>query len=238
MKTLTRLLAALAVALLFLPACNKDKPKPLGQQFRPETVDMGGSILWASFNLGATDRFEMGLELAWGEWAEREDGHMTYYRFYDESYYENHGEYTAYNTEDGQTTLQSSDDPATLLLGDGWRIPTASEFQWLIDNTTSKSVVSNDGREVGAEFTSKINGNILYLPLYQATSDQIGTLLSSKSAIYATASLHTASTNQNVAIYLRHAGIDAALFEQPFQYRFPYYQGRHLGQCIRPVKSK
>ena len=116
MKTLTRLLAAFAVALLFLPACNKDKPKPLDQSFQPETVDMGGSVLWASFNLGATDRLEMGLELAWGEWAERDDGHQQYYRFYDEAYYENHFEYTAYNTEDGQTTLLPSDSSGWLTI--------------------------------------------------------------------------------------------------------------------------
>lgn len=238
MKTLTRLLATFAVALLFLPACNKDKPKPLDQSFQPETVDMGGSVLWASFNLGATDRLEMGLSLAWGEWAERDDGHQQYYRFYDEAYYENHFEYTAYNTEDGQTTLLPSDDPATLLLGGDWRVPTEAELKWLVDNTTAKSVVSKDDNEVGVEFTSKVNGNVLYFPLYHTTSAQIGSLLSSKSAYYATASLNKASTTQNVAIYLRHAGIDAALFEQPFQLRFPEKHERHIGQYIRPVKSK
>ena len=62
---------------------------------------------------------------------------------------------------DGLTTLQASDDAATVALGNGVRTPTHEEWQELIDNTTSYWSTYRDmpGRMIVGR-----NGNSIFLP--------------------------------------------------------------------------
>ncbi|MBO4587669.1 MAG: hypothetical protein J5711_02050 [Bacteroidales bacterium] len=132
-------------------------------------VDLGlpSGLLWAECNLGATTPEEYGNYYAWGEtWTKRVYTWTTYfYGDYDsESSTYMMSKYNTredYGTVDNKTTLEPSDDAATVILGNGARIPTEVEWRELLNNTTSKWTTVNNVH--GRKFTAT-NGNSLFLP--------------------------------------------------------------------------
>lgn len=108
----------------------------------PEAVDLGLSVKWASFNLGATSPAEFGDYYAWGETSTKEYFNSSNYKFYPngDSYTvskyivpDQYG-YNAWGTPDYNNVLDPEDDAASVILGEGWRIPTMDDFQELLDN--------------------------------------------------------------------------------------------------------
>ena len=76
---------------------------------------------------------------------------------------------TKYNTStdygknpDDKTTLDSEDDAARVNMGGDWRMPTEAECQELLNNTTNEWATINGVS--GRKFTSKINGNSIFIP--------------------------------------------------------------------------
>ena len=72
---------------------------------------------------------------------------------------------TKYNQSDGKTVLDPEDDAATQIMGEGWRMPTQSEFQELIDNTNKEWTTINGVN--GYKFTSIKEGyqnNSIFIP--------------------------------------------------------------------------
>lgn len=103
----------------------------------PEAVDLGLSVKWASFNLGATKQEEYGKLYAWGEISSKSDFNWRTYSLCDDgSYYA----LNKYNTNsmfgplDGKTVLEGADDAAKANLGESWRIPTEDEWHELEKN--------------------------------------------------------------------------------------------------------
>ena len=117
----------------------------------PEAVDLGLSVKWASFNLGANKPEEYGDYYAWGEtepyyidghsqdnpcsnWRNgKEEGYDYDSNIWHDSYYG----WTKYNFTDHKTVLEvglDGDDAAYIQLGRNWRIPTKEECKELIDN--------------------------------------------------------------------------------------------------------
>lgn len=121
-----------------------------------EFVDLGLSVLWGKYDLGASSVSEKGVYYAWGT-LDNADNYLG-------------ATAEAYNMRpDGPCTgvLRDPDDPtkpydvATELLGGDWRTPTKAEWQELVDNTTvTRETV--DG-VTSACFTSKINGNAVFM---------------------------------------------------------------------------
>ena len=116
-----------------------------------EVVDLGlpSGLLWATWNVGATNESEYGNYYQWGAGAET---------YKNENQYHTGGIGSSY-------TLPSSADTATQVMGEGWRMPTLTELQELINNTTYKWVTINGIK--GGKFTSKTNPNAyaFFLPL-------------------------------------------------------------------------
>lgn len=72
---------------------------------------------------------------------------------------------SSYGTVDNKITLDPEDDAATQIMGGDWRMPTQTEFQELLDNTTNERVTNYNGTGVnGRKFTSKTNGNSIFIP--------------------------------------------------------------------------
>lgn len=94
-----------------------------------EAVDLGLSVKWAPWNVGASQPTDYGEYFPWGEVTQKFDSEG--YRVYEVSYSD-----TKYNEYDGKTTLDTSDDAATANWGGSWRMPTYEEWRELIDNTT------------------------------------------------------------------------------------------------------
>ena len=93
----------------------------------PEKVDLGLSVKWASFNLGASRPEGIGWLLPWGAVNPQSDcSGWEEYPLYDSGI-------TKYNDVDGKTTLEAVDDAAQVWLGGSWRMPTMEECLELID---------------------------------------------------------------------------------------------------------
>ena len=104
----------------------------------PDAVDLGLSVKWASFNLGAETPEGYGDYFAWGELTVKESYDVDNYRF--SSAFE--GPYSKYNTDetfgkvDNKTVLETVDDVAYKIYKGHWRMPTEAEFSELIDGCT------------------------------------------------------------------------------------------------------
>ncbi len=129
-------------------------------------IDLGlpSGLLWAETNIGAETAADDGDYFAWGETATKDTYNWSTYKY--GSSYDN---MTKYNSTDGKTVLENSDDAAYVNWGSSCRMPTQAEFSELCNTTyctwtwTSKTTSSNVTIN-GYEVTSKKNGNSIFLP--------------------------------------------------------------------------
>ena len=124
------------------------------------TIDLGTSVKWASFNLGATKPEEFGHYYAWGETEPNKTSYSwTSYKWSDGSK-SNLNKYTIY---DNKTALDVEDDAAHALLGEKWRMPTKEELQELsLSCSWTKKTVNG---VAGYEGKSNYTGNTIFLPM-------------------------------------------------------------------------
>ena len=63
-------------------------------------------------------------------------------------------------------------DAAAQIMGGDWRMPTDAEIQELLDNTTNEWVTNYHNSGInGRQFTSKINGNTIFIPAAGGCND-------------------------------------------------------------------
>ena len=133
-----------------------------------EAVDLGLSVKWATFNLGAIASWEFGDYYAWGEIEPKND-----YRW--ETYKWCHGNYDSifkYSSSiDNKMTLDPEDDAAHVFLGGKWRMPTIDELNEL--STQCKWTWISVNQVEGYLVESKSNGNSIFVPAagYMMDSD-------------------------------------------------------------------
>lgn len=133
----------------------------------PEPVDMGLSVKWASFNVGAGHPGETGDFYAWGETTEKSTYSDENYIFSTPSGYNKY--YYGFSEDgifraDGRTVLEPEDDVAVQNLGDKWRIPTIDEINELKDeNKCTWEWINQKGMD-GYLVTSKITRNSIFIP--------------------------------------------------------------------------
>ena len=123
-------------------------------------VDLGLSVKWATCNVGASSPEGYGDYFAWGETSPKSS--------YDSANSKTYGK-SSYNHDIGG---DSSTDAARANWGGSWRLPTAEEFQELIDNCKWTWTTLNGKK--GYKVVSKKNGNSIFLP---AAGDRYGTSL-------------------------------------------------------------
>ena len=132
-------------------------------------VDLGlpSGTKWGVMNIGAENETDYGLYFAWGE-TKGYTGITEEKKFiWDDYKYGTESNLTKYNTTDGLTTLEPSDDAATVNWGGKWRMPTIEQFNELLDpsNCTNEWVEDYDGSGVnGRLFTSVRNSKTLFFP--------------------------------------------------------------------------
>ena len=146
----------------------------------PELKDLGLSVKWASFNLGATKTGECGYYYAWGEtepyhsslsplawkagkgsgydwpsyqWCKGNSYTMTKYSII------SHYGYNGYT--DGKTVLDLQDDAVHSNFGGKWRMPTAEEYDDLLLKCTWTWTTQNG---VSGYRVTGPNGNYIFLP--------------------------------------------------------------------------
>lgn len=110
-----------------------------------EPVDMGLSVKWASFNLGATEETGRGFLVGWGDnTAVNESENPNFYP----------------KKTPPASIVESDYDLAKVMWGGDWRLPTDAEFQELID---ACEWTWND-EKLGYEATAS-NGQTLFFPV-------------------------------------------------------------------------
>ena len=126
-----------------------------------EYVDLGfpSGTMWATCNVGATKPEDEGLLFQFG----RVDG----YKYGDKNHkfrmdYKTTTSGKKYNAGE---TLQPADDAASVNMGGKWRMPTNSQLEELLNNTTHNVETINDVK--GMMFTSNINGHKMFIPFMQ-----------------------------------------------------------------------
>ena len=144
----------------------------------PEFVDLGLSVKWASFNLGATKPEENGNYYAWGEIEPKLVYNENTYKWgigfgmtkYCTSPYYGYNGYV-----DNKTVLEAEDDAAYVNLGDHWRMPSKEEIEEL---TTRCSGVWTTRNGVGGYQLTGPNGNSIFFPaagyIIDSRKEQIG----------------------------------------------------------------
>ncbi len=159
----------------------------------PEYVDLGLSVKWATFNVGATRPEEYGDYFAYGEtepyyssqdpltW---KDGKSSGYDW--PSYKWCNGSSTSltkyntnssYGTVDNKTVLDPEDDAAHVNWGGSWRMPTDAEWTELRTECTW-TWTTEDG--VSGRKVTGPNGNSIFLP---AAGNRSGTYLSNAGSL-------------------------------------------------------
>ena len=110
-----------------------------------EAIDMGLSVKWAPYNVGASSCTEIGNYYAYGD-VEPKNVYSS----------------KNMNTDISQPIYGTDKDVAHVKWGNGWRMPTEAEIVELIVNCQCKLTVENGVR--GFKITSD-NGNSIFLPV-------------------------------------------------------------------------
>ena len=157
--------AALAVLLVVLLKKPKEEPVVVDHDY----VDLGlpSGTLWATCNVGASSPEGYGNYYAWGETSTKSTYDWDTYKYANGNddkltKYCNESDYGNNGFTDNLTQLQSGDDAATSAWGSGWRTPSKTQWDELLENTTNKWTTQNGKK--GRLFTSKKNGQTLFLP--------------------------------------------------------------------------
>lgn len=199
-----------------------------------EYVDLGLSVLWATYNIGASTPEEYGSYYSWGD-IETKSRYSWYdYRFCG-GFYGYQGDYSLrkYNTLDymfmgsfdNKTTLELEDDAAHVIWGGDWRTPTSAEFSELLNEENCEWTWTNQNGVNGYLITSKINGfegHSIFLPAAGSRNDNAyQTILS--------------GAGTNLAYW--SSSLD---FQQPFQAIILSINGNNLvkGACIQKVSRE
>ena len=132
-------------------------------------IDLGLSVKWATYNIGAKKPEDCGNYYAWGETKTKNYYNWATYKYSettDEFYYNKITKYTmsSYHNvpPDKKAVLSISDDAAHVVWKGNWRMPTYAELQELRKNCHWKWTTINGVN--GYKATSKINGNSIFFP--------------------------------------------------------------------------
>ena len=196
-------------------SCNVSVAYPI-----PEAIDLGLSVKWGSFNLGAVNPDGYGDYYAWGESDPKNIYSWNYYKWCKKT----NNTLTKYCTDanygdngfmDGKTLLDPEDDAAKVKLGGKWRTPTIEEMNELIQSCTWEWVT-------GGFLVTGRNGNSIFLP---TNGYKIGSTFYSEgeSGVYWSSSLYSGPPYQAYYLFCSQ------------NYLGKEYVHRAYGFAIRPV---
>ena len=217
---------------------------------KPQYVDLGLSVKWATFNVGANFETDPGDYFAWGEtepyyasitrdytdgyvYADWKNGKESGYDSYSYRWitYDNDGVMSVakyvnnsnYGTVDNKLVLELTDDAANVNWGDGWRTPTYAEFQELFDNCElTWTEINGVYGYVARSYVDGYENNYIFLPAAGGFFGDTGEDFTSY-GYYWTSTLYNSN---NYAAY--YANVENSKLSG-------YY--RYCGFSIRPVRS-
>lgn len=139
-----------------------------------DCVDLGlaSGLLWAKYNMGATEPTDRGNYYAWGETSPKKKYNGSSYKHFKTDDYDNVKKIYKYNEGDGKEVLDLEDDAARANLGVGYRIPTKADWEELLDDCKWEAVtvtlpIELDPAQKKSVARWKVtgpNGNYIILP--------------------------------------------------------------------------
>ena len=190
-----------------------------------DAVNLGLSVKWASWNVGAESPEDYGSYYAWGETEEKDDYSWSTYKWCDGSY-DTQTKYCTdsdYGIVDNKTVLDSWDDVAHVKWGGGWRMPTLDEIKELC-NKCSWAWTSVNG--VNGQKVTGPNGNSIFLPAAGCRGGSGGYRRGSYGYYW------SGTLNEDYGYYAYYL-----LFRSGGGY-WDYWGDRNDGYAIRPVTDK
>lgn len=102
--------------------------------YTAKAVDLGLSVKWSAFNLGADTPEGYGAVFVWGETEPKQECLWTTYKWGTdiENFYTKYCNDEKFGTVDNKIVLEAEDDVAVVKLGGGWRTPTWEEMTELM----------------------------------------------------------------------------------------------------------
>ena len=190
----------------------------------PEYVDLGLSVKWATFNIGAKSPDQYGYHFAWGETMPKNKYSWTNYKWCNGAY-NNLTKYCTnsdYGTIDNQIILEADDDAASIHWKDRWRTPTDEEWTELRTECDWHWITLNGVK--GYRVTSKIAGytdKSIFIP---AAGTGGSSTYTGKTGYYWSSSLYPGDPNEAWRLHISSTSKSHA-----------HSTTRYSGYSIRPV---
>ena len=181
-------------------------------------LGLPSGLLWAECNVGASSPYADGDYYAWGETQTKSDYSWDTYKWGNSP--------TKYNSSDGKTTLEASDDVATVKWGKECRMPSRAEFQELY-NKCDWTWKSNYNGASGY-LVKGPNNQTIFLPASGRRCN--GEDLISRHGSYGyywSSSLDVSSTDFAYNLYFCSGLVSPS-----------YVSCRYIGHSVRPVAEK
>lgn len=192
-----------------------------------EWVDLGlpSGTLWATCNVGANSPEEYGDYFAWGETKVKADYSWSTYKYCDESagVLTKYCHQSNYGLVDGKTELDPEDDAAIANWGSDWQMPNNAQWEELLNKDRITRTWTTRNNVNGYLFTSKSNGNSIFIP---AAGARVGDS-SSSSNVGSDAYCWSSSLYTDISFYAFYYCDSYMLTNQ-----------RYLGLSVRPVRVK
>lgn len=190
-----------------------------------QAIDLGlpSGTKWASCNVGASKPEEYGDYFAWGETETKDVYDSSTYKngktFLQEHFFKP-DEFKYEYADLGCNIAGTKYDVAYVKWGGNWRLPTIEQFEELFNNCHHEWTTLN--RVKGYKFTSKINGNSIFLPAvgYYYNS---GLCNSGSYGCYWSSTQYPSNLSSAYNLYFCSGDSHTN------------YSNRYLGQGVRPV---
>ena len=139
-------------------------------------LDLESRTLWAKCNIGATSETDYGVFFQWGD-ISGISGNLVG-KYSDENYSWTTAPFNGGSSDYDETefnpvkgtvcpndVLAKEYDAAAQIMGGDWRMPTQADFNELLSGTSNRWITNyNDTGVNGRQFTSKTNGNSIFIP--------------------------------------------------------------------------
>ena len=196
-------------------------------------VEIGG-LKWATMNVGANSITDTGLYFQWGDisgYTASQCGSgegQKYFGWADYKYSDNGSStvMTKYNSTDGKTVLEASDDAAQANWGGSWRMPTNDEYGALHNAVNTAWTTDYQGSGVaGMICTDKTDSSkVLFFPACGRCLDGSVSNVGSYS-LYWSSSLYSSSVQYGYFLFIRYGSVGWQLG----------YTDRRCGYSVRGV---
>ena len=158
-------MAMLAMLVTSFVACDKSDDDNNNDD-NINVVDLGlpSGIKWAKMNVGATNPWDFGNYYAWGETETKSDYNWETYKYCNGSggmlnKYCSDANFGYDNFSDDLTTLESSDDVATVIFGRGYSMPTTADWDELSNQCYWVWTNNYNGRNVRGYIVYRAKSN-------------------------------------------------------------------------------